>query len=94
MASKAFSVCIFTRNLVRVLGSNGCTVLSSPRTSGGLERGEFVLLAAWLCVQVFGRRAGFIALQSSLASGVVDICLIPGDCFGSAGVGQVGEGGE
>jgi len=30
------------------------------------------------CAQVFGRRAGFIALQSSLASGAVDICLIPG----------------
>jgi 6-phosphofructokinase len=29
-------------------------------------------------LQVFGRRAGFIAVQASLASGIVDICLIPG----------------
>lgn len=32
-------------------------------------------------VKVFGRRAGFIAVQSSLASGVVDICLIPEEPF-------------
>lgn len=32
-------------------------------------------------VKVFGRRAGFIALQSSLASGAVDICLIPEEPF-------------
>ena len=27
--------------------------------------------------QLFGRRSGFLALQASLASGVVDVCLIP-----------------
>lgn len=46
-----------------------------------------------VCVlaQVFGRRAGFIAVQASLASGVVDVCLIPEDSFeldGPAGLLQ------
>eukprot|EP00879_Flechtneria_rotunda_P018950 GHRR01019893.1.p1 GENE.GHRR01019893.1~~GHRR01019893.1.p1 ORF type:complete len:596 (+),score=208.92 GHRR01019893.1:424-2211(+) len=40
-------------------------------------------------VKVFGRRSGWIALQASLASGVVDVCLIPEEPFemqGPAGV--------
>jgi 6-phosphofructokinase len=40
-------------------------------------------------LQVFGRRSGFIAMQSSLSSGVVDVCLIPEEPFeldGPAGV--------
>eukprot|EP00879_Flechtneria_rotunda_P021710 GHRR01022891.1.p1 GENE.GHRR01022891.1~~GHRR01022891.1.p1 ORF type:complete len:264 (+),score=67.04 GHRR01022891.1:571-1362(+) len=32
-------------------------------------------------VKVFGRRSGWIALQASLASGVVDVCLIPEEPF-------------
>eukprot|EP00878_Enallax_costatus_P004101 GHUV01004329.1.p1 GENE.GHUV01004329.1~~GHUV01004329.1.p1 ORF type:complete len:655 (+),score=187.00 GHUV01004329.1:210-2174(+) len=32
-------------------------------------------------VKVFGRRSGFIALQASLASGGVDVCLIPEEPF-------------
>jgi hypothetical protein len=57
-----------------------------------------LLLSAAACclccgvLQVFGRRAGFIAVQASLASGVVDMCLIPGVCPGGGGV-QVCEGG-
>lgn len=30
---------------------------------------------------MFGRRSGFIALQASLASGAVDVCLIPEEPF-------------
>ncbi|PNG79438.1 6-phosphofructokinase 5, chloroplastic, partial [Tetrabaena socialis] len=28
-------------------------------------------------VKVMGRHSGFLAMQASLASGVVDVCLIP-----------------
>ena len=33
-------------------------------------------------VKLMGRQSGFIAMQASMASGVVDICLIPEVCSG------------
>jgi 6-phosphofructokinase 1 len=38
---------------------------------------QFIVMPSPPLVQLMGRRSGFIAMQSSLASGVVDVCLIP-----------------
>ena len=32
-------------------------------------------------VKLMGRQSGFIAMNASMASGLVDICLIPEVCF-------------
>lgn len=63
--------------------------MTNPKFKNKLETSEFDLLASGTysayqgigLVKLMGRNSGFMAMHASLASGQVNVCLIPEVCL-------------